>query len=468
MGNYLNIREVIGDFKTSMDLGALYWEFLDGSCIAMHESIYLTEYDDNGTTKTPYRDYIDTLIRERGIKKVYYKSYDIANSGEVGVWVNIMKLWSQRMYNGALSKAYIMRDGNTVNVDGIKKVKYLDANRIDHIIDKYDGAPITGDKCQIYIYPVHNNNLMKISQYNREQPNLVGKYHLKQDLLVTINDIHNVKKFDNNILVWVNGLFVPYIALDDTNIVIPNGKSYLDTRVVSYKDTGVAQAKAGTIYATADPVIEEYRFDLDIRIFSWKGITISGFDVAALCDYDFYEYFDNDTGVTHKIDYPARLVFDRVIDENHLLIQNGTVVDRDRYTIEGSKVILKFSRDLVENTIRELKESGVQSDRFGNIVESYMPSGADFNIVFFTPDNDDHSITLHRSDKCYRNFPYSFHVTFPDFDLGDIVLLDGVYEKYVAHTTNSIAYPYNKYLARYKDNNILNETKVERIFFMKS
>ncbi len=470
MNQHLSIADKIGSFKLVMDVGALYWEFSDGLRIALHKDVYESSYvDKNGDTVFGKKEFINRLIcQDRKIVKVFYKSYNMDDLDTTGQWVDLTKVYSRGILKDVYRRAYALRNSISIDVKNIKSVEYTDTELKLHTIEEFDGVYTPG--VQHVHFPTKGNFAVMVKQYSITQPNMVNNNHMKNDLHV---EVPRAYKHDlKNTLVWLNGAFVKHDIINHDNnkeAVIKNGKSYLGTHVVDYSGNEPHKFAGGTRFATLDPDEdrEVRRYDFDIDIIKWDGVVFSDWLSPILTNYESYLYDYKAGNIVLDIDYPTKLSFDTPVNANaHILLLDGIVVDREKYDVVDNYVILKSVDRVVKNNIRAiLTARGPRLVKgLGHRIESTIAKGGRYNLINLSHEDDTKTITLNRSSNCLTNYPYPYYVTFPKFKLGDIVLLDGIFERYLAHSTNSIRYHYTDYMARYSDKNILSDTKVERLW----
>ena len=466
---HLPVRLNVNGFIKSMPRGALYFEFSDGIRLAYDKDLYESKYGvDDDSKVSPYKKYIAKLSsdnRVRRLVKMYYKAYDISEPNNINTptqWVDMMAILQKGTVSNPYKYAFDYKQFFTIDVDNIKSCEYTGANYSIHQIGERDGI-IDSDSLPISYIPIRDKNVVSINQIDMDNPSRVDQFHLKQDIRVDIDT-----EFDtlDNVLTWLGGVFVDHIdnSSDGSSIIIPKGKMFLNTKLVGYNGTEPLTPKPGMLACASyepDPARADYRWDFDIRFFKWKDVKISNFESPVVSNYDEYR----DHAYDFTIDYIKSIFFNAPIDENHLLLLNGVVVDRDDYDIKGDEIILKNVKLKVIELINEAYDEYGAIKTIGNIVENRLPSGGHFSLIRFSSVDGIKKIKLNRSKWCHKNHPYPFHVTFPEYNIGDLVLLDGMFEKYMLIDNKIIRYHLTDYIARYEDHNVMSDVNVERIWF---
>lgn len=476
----LPVKSKLNTFITRMDNGAIYWEFSDGYRIAMAKDVY--EYVTPNTTEKPYREFIDKLIcdkRTRHLTKVLYKAFNTLEPlNPASAWVNLLKVYQTGVVKNVYTYAWDNKTVISIDTSIIKSVEYIDKTFTTHIISECDGTVETQtNHAPVSNFPMKDRNVITIEQYNVENPSMVGNYHLKQDIKITVD--HNYGDFEN-IIAWVGGVFVVHDFIDPENlqeIVLQKAKMFLKTRVVGYKGLEPLTPKSGNDACATyepDPAREDKRWDFDIRIFKWRNVKVSNWISPTLSNYDQYiHHDDNIVGIVKEfaIDYIASLFFNDNIDENHILLLNGIVVDREDYDIVGDEIRFKGIRQQVTSLIDDAYREYVDTNEItnvkliSNIVESLLPKGDDFNLIKFSHVDPTKTVTLNRSNQCYKNHPYPYCVTLPQYNVGDMILVDGVFEKYRVEEHNVIRYPLTEHTPISYNGNFVTESKIERLWF---
>ena len=474
----LPVKSNLNSFMINMENGAIYWEFSDGFRIAMHKSVY--DYANSNGYK-PHKAFIDKLIcdkRTRFLSKMYYKAYDINNPSVTPFWVDLMAYLRTSSYTNFETYIISTRVTLSVDVSNIKSTEYIDKNFISHIINEMDGnIDLQTNYAPVLFIPMKDRSIITVNQYNINSPSEV-RDQLLQDIKISMASSYGDL---TNVLYWIGGLFVSADELspnDIQNIVIQNGKSFINPILVGYKGDAPLTFKTGIdANATLDPDTsrEDYRWDFNIRLFKWRGVAISNWMIPTTMDYDQYTHVDPTSHTDIVFDFLDSIAFAGItFDENHLLMMNGSIVNRDEYTIDGANgvIYLKGLKEKVVELIADEYNEYVNISTpitniqlLQNIVEEFLPTADDFSLITFSSIDPAKTVNLHRSRNCYKNHPYPNYVAFPEYSVGDLITVDGVFEKYKITEHNVICYPDTKYRALYNTKNWLQSSIVERIFF---
>ena len=467
----LTINDRLGDFMHEMEPGAIYWEWSDDVRIAMHKDVYEYSFVDGSTTVYPYKKFIDmtTMSKDRTIRKILYKAY---KNG--GTWVNLLNIL--QLYGGdPYTAAESFTNSFIANIEALKSVDYTDTEFMIHKIEENDGDIHSG--IVMKHIPISDETIFEIRQFNIDEPDWGPSLnHLKNDIKISIIDDDYDGDFDN-VLLWLNGVFLPVIHDDSSNriIYVKDAKSYVNSHVVDYKDFGEPVYKPGSWNGTIviDPSYNNYRYDFDVKIFQWPGVEISPWILPTGSTNESFLFYDELLNITKRVQYTKELFFEEDINyDAHFLMLNGTVLNESYYVIDPDNprhIILRgvnhHVHSMLESLVKDRDENPDLVTDPVKIVNRIFPGSQEYSIINFSTPTQGKKLMMYKSEKCLRNFPYPFHVTFADFTMGDLVLMDGVYERFVMHSRNSIEYPITKYMARFNDYNVLADTRIQRIYF---
>jgi len=494
---HLPVKSKLNTFLKNMEAGALYFEFSDGYRFAIDKGVY-----ENGVgsqefesltniinVSGSYKEIINTIISDKSFRflsNIYYKAYNLDN-GDIdkssSVWVDFKSL-IHNAFEDVYKTSWENRGIANIDTSLLKSVMYIDSKKMSHYIGDRDGDAVIGKIANNIIFPMKERGIVTIEQFDIDNNNNIDplKLHLKQDIKINVNpnwksNVNGVHYNLNNSLIWAGGVFTVNNSLDTDTKVIPKGKMFLSTKTVAYKgDAPLVKFSDPEKHATfdPDPLREDKRWDFDIKIFKWDKINISEFKYSILNEYKQYIHVDNDPlhKLTINIDYLNSIYFNSPVSENHLLFHNGVIVGRDKYTVVGEKITFiynKFEPALfIPNLYKEfinVPNPLYNTDSLANIVEELLPKGGEYSLVEFTNAIPGDVIKLNRSTLCYKNHPYPFNVTFPELSIGDLVTIDGAFERYMHPEKYVVKYPYTTYMSRYTDHNLLNDSVVERIWF---
>jgi len=473
---HVKLRDITRPFKQSMDFGTIYFEFSDSYVIAMHRSLYTCE-GTNTTENLPYKRFMDLLLADtkvRHLTKMYYKVENLVDAGNnEDVWVDL-KLISSNTAGDIYRYAYDYRSYANIQVpiNQIKLTRFIDKNYNVFTIDSYDGKIHENETlCNNIKIHTRDKRYIDIKRYSISDPN-TSKDYMKDDIRIELKDVETLQyNHDfNNSLFWLNGRFVEP-SIDENNpkvAYLVKGIGSVDFHHVGFKgEEPLVLNHTGTNpVASYEPEFDRFVYspDFDISIFKWEGVNISPWIKPFSFINDKYYY--NNNGFSFTVRYSKGVIFPTPITENHMIIHSGVVLNRNDYTIiNDTTIILNGIRGKVESIIVSALEEYGEIGTINHIVEKALPKVEDFRLVKFSHNNPLRDLRINRSSLCYKNSPYPFHVTFTDLRVGDIVLLDGLYERYLLHDQNVIRYPYTVYMARYSSRNLLKETNIERIWF---
>jgi len=537
---HLKLLDKTTGFKKSMDNGALYFEFSDGSRIAMHRDLYLndnkvTTFESDIKRSIPkatlertavYRAFMQRMLSDstKKLNKLFYKPR--LHNDENGVWVNILTA-SYNALEGFLSKEFLdkvdntwvgggdnttgaaggypsvdLKQINTVTYWGIRGDFYGPGGQIVSDIGFGDGRGSDLTKirdCDNVYFPTSGKwsnktgdfnesgwtRVIEVSKIDMDNPTNYAP-HTYRDIKITMKpneDLGYRAELINtdNTLTWLNGVFVNTTKESDTVMYIKDGMNFVNYHFSDVKGSeAIPMEHTGFLTAAYDIPDDRKVFtpDFDLAIFKWKGVKISDWSNGYNASYKEYRFLNDPSKPGHLgydyrmvIDYLYSLDFIEEIGENHILMCNGQIYPRHMYEIvkstggKRSKVIFKVDRwhldELCINAIREFGRTGNTSW----YVEKALPRGSDFSLIQFTNSDPYKKIQLNRSPILHKNHPYPMFITFPEFNVGDMVLLDGYYDRYLLHHRNIITYPGVTYRALYSDKSYLNETYVERLHF---
>lgn len=475
---HIKLRDKTKTFKNKMDYGTIYFEYSDGLCIALHRSLYTCE---NGVTNLPYKRYIDLLSiggKVRRLIKMYYKVENLDDPGNnQDIWVDL-KLISSNTSGNIYRYAYNYRNvtGLQITIDKINNVRYIDKNYNVYNIESSDGKIHENQTVcnNIKVYS-RDNRFISRTRYNISDP-MITKEYLKDDIKIELKDLPSLNYSQNlkDCLVWLNGRFVE-ISIDSNNDkigYIVKGIGSTNFNLVGFSGTAPLVPRHTGSKPVASYEIEPsrmvYKPDIDISIFKWESVKISNWIKPFSFIKDNYYY--NNNGFSFTVKHSKGIVFPTDIPEDgHMLIYNGVVINKKDYTIvNGSTVILNGIRGNIESTIVSAIAEYGNIPNIPYIVNKHIPRAEDFRLIIFTHADPVKKIKLNRSNINYKNHPYPYHITFTNINVGDLVLLDGIYEKYLLHDVNIIKYPYTSYMSRYTDKNLLSKVNVERLWFNES
>jgi len=451
------LNEKVEPFLNSMPKGAIYLEFLDGSVVA---------YSSNTPSSSPIHSYIalKTTFGRNPIVKEYYKSYDIINNGTLTQWVDLgLYKTTTNSYVNIYKNIFTNRNLYKVQEKDIKEAFYTDAvGNVSHI-GEFDGLKFDTVIHNILISQ-KDKNLVDTKLSNFDNPTTDDPVS-SRDLKVGLKDDRILGGLDNT-LVWLNGMFVSATRFDSKTVFIRNALSIMYPERIGFKPNSTLNRHSDNTAAVVFNSSQELKgYVFDLKIFKWNNLKIDTYG----SDYQMHNDVEVDFNNSKvRFDYLSELSFEADVDENSFIICNGVILPRTSYRIgkNGNVELLGTYNKLLEVIDDYKREYGnhLQSSTV-EYLESLLPGIYDYKLVKFSSLNPNKTVKLHRETNCRKNYPYPFHINFPEINVGDMILIDGAFEKYTIHSKGVIKYPLTDYISRYPDKNLLNSSLVERIWF---
>ena len=94
-----------------------------------------------------------------------------------------------------------------------------------------------------------------------------------------------------------------------------------------------------------------------------------------------------------------------------------------------------------------------------------------YSLVNFESEDSSKELYLRQSNSCAVNFPYKNEITFSKLNIGDLVLIKGLYVPYLIEHANTIKLPRTKFgfdetkINSWEEADYLKESEVVRYFF---
>ena len=204
-----SISEVINSFKNTVDPDSLLYVFdkMEPFCIS-REYMYETTIDSKNQVHSIYIDVIQKYILSNTLLYTYYKN-------KKGIWVNLSKLKTR---NSSVEDIYAMcnnegyYNGYIVDYSLIPQCFFTDNTGRRHPIMKGDGKGYS--VCRTDFINEVKSDEIKTSQDSIDKSIAEGvDDHLKMDIKI---EFLNKESIDN-ILVWMNGIFVDYETKPNVN-----------------------------------------------------------------------------------------------------------------------------------------------------------------------------------------------------------------------------------------------------------
>ena len=387
-----------------------------------------------------------------------------------GVWVDYRKCLTVYPQLSILVSSIRYEDKVKVDVNILPKCTFTDADKYVHYIDEHDGQDNdlslpslevdTNDPEQVTFRPFSINN-----------PQLPkSASHVMQDLRVSVPQGFKAEDF----LVWLNGAFVPSIQ-DNTyeNVMyLANAMTMIDTHVINQVSGALAHPKGANATVVLDEDNDEYRWDVRLHFFGWKNVKVSKWYKPQSTEKTPIIHNYSSVYIVKTITFPVE------INENaHFIMYNGVVLSPEEYTIDPHdkrKITLNnVERDAymllnsILNDIAYDMKNG--TSYYANVKPLKLIQDAlterTYSLVNFSSTEDGKTLYMKRSCACATNFPYFREVTFPEINCGDLVLINGTFNRYEWIHDNTIFFPKFKYTYTAEEANI-KETKIQRIYFV--
>lgn len=257
-------------------------------------------------------------------------------------------------------------------------------------------------------------------------------------------------------LVWLNGAFVPSTR-DSTyeNVMyLENAMTMIGSKSVNQKlGAEITPGNYGTVETKEEN--DEYRYDVNLRLFGWKGVKVSNF---------YKPSTSTTTPITYNFEVirPLKtLTFPVEINPNaHLIICNGQVLTPDEYYIDPNNpktIVLKNiefeANTLLNEIIAEIDEN---LDYYENVNPLYLLRSMilerTYSLVNFTAVDSTKELYLRNSNACAVDFPKKGEITFSRLNIGDMILVNGLFEPYLWVHQNTIRFP--KVESSYRDGSV--------------
>ena len=438
-----SISEVINSFKNTVDPDSLLYVFdkMEPFCIS-REYMYETTIDSKNQVHSIYIDVIQKYILSNTLLYTYYKN-------KKGIWVNLSKLKTR---NSSVEDIYAMcnneeyYNGYIVDYSLIPQCFFTDSTGRRHPIMKGDGKGYS--VCRTDFINEVKSDEIKISQDSIDKSIAEGvDDHLKMDIKI---EFLNKESIDN-ILVWMNGIFVDYETKPNVNniIYIRDGKRFLTTIPLTKNDSGE----------------NVYYYNVDLRIFKWKGVNISPIIPTR------FTKMINVTSGRYAMGIVNEVYFAEDINPNaHVVMCNGQILSDKNYTIDKDNpkhIYLTSVQTECEDLIRLIKEKNknLYTDPFVLIAGIFKNKV--YTLVNFTSDNDD-ELYLQRTQPLSKGFPGIRNFLFSDVSPKDLILVNGLYYPYLLNRAWYIEYPIENFLYLTEEfGSLLQNCDVYKIDFLK-
>lgn len=331
----------------------------------------------------------------------------------------------------------------------------LDGFTFDHWSLVRDGAKIQlsqdrvleeGETLEVWGVYYRKTNVVTYEPCSIDHPEIMFKNRvMMDDLKIKLPDGFEKGQF----LTWLNGAFVPTVQdVTYKNLMyIHNGMTMIWSHCVNQKLEAKNEFTDNATVITSEED-DEYRYDVKLRLFSWKGVKVS----------DFYKPSNSTTvPITHNFEsiYPIKtLTFPVEINKDaHMIICNGKVLNENDYEIDIDDPRKITLTNLETKAYEVLSELATELDEHIEFYEHVNPLhmvrhmllNRQYSLVNFESTDPNKKIYLRNSNACATNFPYKGEITFTDLNIGDMVLINGLFNPYIWVHHNTIKFPTVEY-----------------------
>ena len=295
---------------------------------------------------------------------------------------------------------------------------------------------------EVYAVYYRSTGIVTYEPCSMSDPSIPWKRRfMYDDLKVTFPDGYNKEMF----LVWLNGAFVPSTrdATYENVMYLENAMTMIGSKTVNQRlGAEVERGEYGNAITKEEN--DEYRYDINLRLFGWKGVKVSSF---------YKPISSTTTPITYNFEAirPLKtLTFPVDVNPNaHLIICNGKVLTPDEYYIDSSNpktIVLKNieyeCNVLLDELVKELDEN---LEFYENVNPLHllrsMVLERTYSLVNFTATDNTKELYLRNSNACAVDFPKKGEIMFSRLKIGDLVLVDGLFEPYIWVHQNTIRFP---------------------------
>jgi hypothetical protein len=89
-----------------------------------------------------------------------------------------------------------------------------------------------------------------------------------------------------------------------------------------------------------------------------------------------------------------------------------------------------------------------------------------YSLINFASDDTTKDLYLKRSYACATNFPYKGEVTFPNIEIGDLITVNGTYNRYEWIHKYSVFFPLFRFAFNGGEEGKIAENQVQRLYFV--
>jgi hypothetical protein len=462
------VTDLVQKIKTSCDPDTMMYHFKGSHLAEAFNRTVLnqvwTSYDESGNpihqdNNTYYHKIIMPRITHEMASNIFYKNNN-------GVWVDYRKCVANYPRIAIQISAVIYESIVKVDVEHIPPCVYMDSDHYIHYIDEHDG---TYPEYRIPNIDIDDSQegLVTYVPFSLEEPNLpFSARHVMPDLKVKVKHVPS-----DTLFVWLNGIFVP-IVRDETyedTFYIKNAMTSIGSKCINQKlNSPIMRADPKTATILEDEEYNEYRYDVRLRLFKWKGVKVSKWYAPLSIEKIPIVHNYSSVSIVKKIVFPQPINKDA-----HLILDNGIILDKSEYTLDPEdprKLTLNYVESsayaLLNEIIKDIMENvdiyaGI---RPLSLIETTLIN-RDYSLINFTNEDEEKRLFLKRSIACATDFPYKNEITFPDIALGDLVTINGTFNEYEWVHNHTIALP----LLRYTFNgpeSLIREDDIVRYYFI--
>lgn len=422
--------------------------------------------------------------------KVYYKGLD-------GRW------YSYDKYIGHTDIGFIFRD--LCNKDDYKdklvitdynllpRCEFTDSDGYEYIIDACDGYNdengirpvefIEYDTNSVYDILSRPNGKVGCTPCCIEDPHLgFDARHVFNDLEVKINpslvkEVTTKDNICNHVLAWLNGAFVPITAskTDDNIFYIEDGMSLVDEHVKNQVLHAPKKlADDGTATVIEDPAYDEYRWNINLRLFGWKDVSVSPWYKPTSIDTIPITYkYVNTVRIISSIVFPVDINKDAC-----LILCNGRILGRDEYEFDKEnprKVNLTKVERAAYKQLEELMLDVIQHNEYYRnvnplkLISGVLTDSKYYSLINFSNFDKGETKSLYLKDSfaCATNFPYVNEMTFSTINHGDLITVGGLFTPFEWTHKNTICIPKSTYTYNAEGVNSIERSDVVRRYFIR-
>jgi len=352
----------------------------------------------------------------------------------------------------------------------------LSGFEFDHWSWIKDGSAITssnnkqltsGSILEVYAVYYRSTGTVSYEPCSMRDPTIPWKQRfMYDDLKVTLPEGYTKDQF----LVWLNGAFVPSTrdATYENLMYLENAMTMIGSKSVNQKlGATVEPGNYGSVITHEEN--DEYRYDINLRLFGWKGVKVSSFYKPATSTTTPIAYNFEVIRPLKTLTFPVDVNVDA-----HIIICNGKVLSPDEYIVDpdNPKTIILKNIEFECNTLLDqlVQEIDDNLEYYENVNPLYllrsMVLERTYSLVNFSAEDSSKELYLRNSNACAVDFPKKGEITFSSLNIGDLVLVNGLFEPYLWVHQNTIRFP--RMESSYRDGDVdkLYHENVLRYYFL--